>query len=470
MKLIAIIGRPNVGKSTLFNRLAGKRLAIVDDQPGVTRDRKYTDASLGGEDFTLIDTAGMEEVKAENALETRMLAQTKEALMEADLVLLVMDARAGILPTDEHFAQMVRRAGKKTVLVLNKAEGRAGEETRLDAYRLGLGEPICISAEHGQGMGDLFDAMFPDREEMPHQKIAKADRLSQRQQTKLKEAEEALEEPAEKTIRIAILGRPNAGKSTLINALIAQDRLLTGPEAGITRDSISIEHRYAGREIVLVDTAGMRKKANVTGRLEGMAVGDSLRSLQYAHVAVILMDATMPLEKQDAAIAALAEREGRAVVLGLSKWDLVKDKKETLEQVRYQCDTQLPQLKGVKLVPMSAIKDKGLEDLMDACLEAYDIWNSRVPTAQLNRWLEEAEAAHTPPLVGGRRLKLKYMTQTKARPPTFTLFVNIAKDFPDAYLRYMVNGLRTTFQLPGTPIRLLLKAGKNPYEDKKKKN
>lgn len=470
MKLIAIIGRPNVGKSTLFNRLAGKRLAITDDTPGVTRDRKYTDASLGGEDFTLIDTAGMEEVKAENALETRMLAQTKEALMEADIVLLVMDARAGILPTDEHFAQMVRRAGKKTVLVLNKAEGRAGDETRIDAFRLGLGEPICISAEHGQGMADLFDAMFPDRVELPHQKVAKADRLSQRQQTKLKEAEEAEEEPAERTIQIAILGRPNAGKSTLINALIAQDRLLTGPEAGITRDSIAVEHRYAGRELVLVDTAGMRKKANVTGRLEGMAVGDSLRSLQYAQVVVVLMDATMPLEKQDAAIAALAEREGRAVVLGLSKWDLVKDKKETLEQVRYQCDTQLPQLKGVKLVPMSAIKDRGLEDLMDACLEAYDIWNSRVPTAQLNRWLEEVEGAHTPPLVSGRRLKLKYMTQTKARPPTFTLFVNISKDFPDAYTRYMVNGLRTTFRLPGTPIRLLLKAGKNPYEDKKKKN
>jgi GTP-binding protein len=467
-KLIAIIGRPNVGKSTLFNRLAGKRLAIVDDQPGVTRDRKYAPAELGGEDFTLIDTAGMEEVKGD-ALEARMLAQTKEALMEADLVLLVMDARAGILPADEHFAQMVRRANKQTVLVLNKAESRAGQDTRLDAYRLGLGEPVLISAEHGEGMGDLFDAMFGEREELPREKVAKQDRLSQRQQKAIADAAREEEDIEAKSLQIAILGRPNAGKSTLINALIAQDRLLTGPEAGITRDAIAVPFSYGGRNLTLVDTAGIRKKANVVERLEGMAVGDSLRALKYAQVAVILMDATMPLEKQDATLAALVEREGRACVLGLSKWDLIKDKSATLEEIRYQCESQLPQLKGITIVPVSAVKDKGLEALMDACFSAYDIWNRRVGTAELNRWLEDAENTHTPPLVKGRRLKLKYMTQGKTRPPTFTLFTNIAKDFPDSYMRYLVNGLRQTFDLPGTPIRVTLKASKNPFEGRNKK-
>lgn len=487
MKKLAIIGRPNVGKSTLFNRLAGKKLAIVDDTPGVTRDRRYAPGNLAGLEFTLIDTAGMEEAK-HDALETRMLAQTNAAIREADVLLLVIDARVGITGADEHFAELVRRANKPTLLLLNKSEGKAGDDTAIDAYRFGMGEPLRISAEHGEGMGDFFNALLPyiedthvEEEEAPREKKAKKPRAASAAAAKKKAAaalsiaveedddDDVLEEEEIPIIQIAIVGRPNAGKSTLINALLHEDRLLTGPEAGITRDAIAVDYEYDGKPIKLVDTAGMRRKANVTGKLEGMSVSDSLRAIQYAHVVVVMMDATIPLEKQDATIAALVEREGRACVLALSKWDLIEDKSALMKEVRYQCDMQLPQMKDITIVPLSAIKGKGLEKLMDACFATYAVWNKRISTARLNRWLEAALDTHTPPLISGRRLKIKYMTQIKSRPPTFQLFTNIADGFPDAYMRYLVNGMRQTFELPGVPLRILLKAGTNPFEHKKKR-
>ncbi len=486
MKKLAIVGRPNVGKSTLFNRLAGKRLAIVDDTPGVTRDRRYAPGHLAGLDFILIDTAGMEEA-AKDALETRMLAQTNAAIKEADMLLLVIDARVGITSADEHFAELVRRSGKPILLLLNKSEGKAGDDTAIDAYRLGLGEPLRISAEHGEGMGDFFSALLPfiededadavEEEIIPKAKRVRKPRAAEAVAAKKKatpvmvadDEDELIEDEPIPVMQIAIVGRPNAGKSTLINALLHEDRLLTGPEAGITRDAIAVDYEYNGMPIKLVDTAGMRKKANITAKLEGMSVGDSLRAIQYAHVVVVVMDATIPLEKQDATIAALVEREGRACVLALSKWDLITDKNALMEQLRYQCDMQLPQMKDIPMVPLSALKGKGLEKLMDACFATYAVWNKRVSTAQLNRWLEGALGTHTPPLVKGRRLKIKYMTQAKTRPPTFSLFTNIADGFPDSYMRYLVNGLRQTFALPGVPLRIILKAGSNPFEHKKKR-
>lgn len=517
--LVAIVGRPNVGKSTLFNRLVGKKLAIVDDQPGVTRDRRYAAGSLGGLEFTLIDTAGMERA-AHDALETRMLKQTEAAIAEADLCLLLLDARQGVTPADEYFAQMVRRSGKPTLLLLNKAEGKAGQQTAYDAYALGLGEPILISAEHGEGLGDFYSALEPHAQKyMPKvdeveedwaPKKKKKTRAAQAQKDnqlardlahKAKESasvdDEAIDdfvdsgENENTPMQIAIVGRPNAGKSTLINALLGEDRMLTGPEAGITRDSIAVDLNYDGHALKLIDTAGMRKKANVVEKLESMSVGDSLRAIRYAHVVVVLMDATIPFERQDNAITALIEREGRAVVIGLSKWDLVGKSEEAsskmqgsaqrvtgaqraaqmemLEELRLMCDEHLPQIKGVPLVPLSATEGYGLHDLMEACFSIYKMWNTRLSTSELNRFLDDAENTHTPPMISGRRVKMKYMTQTKTRPPTFQIFTNLADDFPESYARYLVNGLRHVYGLAGIPIRLYFKSSKNPYEGKRKK-
>ena len=445
LPIIAIIGRPNVGKSTLFNRLVGKRLALVDDQPGVTRDRRYGAATLGDLKFNIIDTAGMEEA-AEDALATRMFNQTREAIREAEIILFMVDARAGITPADEVFAREVRASGKPVILVANKAEGRAGREAQSEVYSLGFDKIALISAEHGEGLSDLFEELMP-----------------------LIEHHQGEGEATEKPLHVVVLGRPNAGKSTLVNALLGEDRLLTGPEAGITRDAIAVRFEHEGRPIELFDTAGMRKRANMKGKVEHLAVADAVRAMQYAEVVIVLLDATAPLEKQDANIAALVEREGRACVIGLNKWDLIKgDKKKWLEDFRYALDHQLFQLAGIQAIPISAQQGKGLDKLMEACFKARETWSARVPTAEINRWLEGMLQAHTLPMVRGRRLKVKYMTQAKTRPPTFHLFTNMGREFPDAYIRYLIAGLRKSFDMAGTPIRMVIKASNNPFDKKKR--
>ena len=471
--LIAIIGRPNVGKSTLFNRLVGKKIALVDDQPGVTRDRRYAKASLAGLDFTLIDTAGIEE-GAVSALNQRMIGQTKAAIAEADAILFMVDARTGITPTDQSFARLLHQSGKKIVLVANKAEGKRAADVMSDLYALGFSSVALISAEHGEGMGDLFEALsgigdwglgIGQKETVVRKK---------RKKKAVEIEEEDLTQPPipnpESPLKITILGRPNAGKSTLANALLKEDRLLTGPEAGITRDAIAVTFDYHGTPVEIVDTAGMRKRANVQGKVEHLAVADSIRAMQFAEVVIMLIDATAPLEKQDAAIAALVEREGRACVIGINKWDLIKgDKNAWLHEFRLDLNKQLFQLAGIAVVPISASRGTGLEALIEAAIATRDTWSTRLSTSELNNWLETMLAAHTPPMVRGRRLKIKYMTQVKTRPPTFHLFCNMAKEFPDAYLRYLVAGLRKRFHLDGVPIRTVLKASNNPFDKRKKK-
>ncbi len=467
LPLIAILGRPNVGKSTLFNRLVGRKLALVDDQPGVTRDRRYADGSLSDLRFRLIDTAGLEQA-APSALATRMTEQSKAAMDEADLIFFVIDAREGITPMDHHFAKLVRSSNKPIVLIANKAESTRANAAG-DIYSLGFPEIVLLSAEHGEGMGDLYEILQQHIEgevEAPKKKRSK----------KVAQEEDAFdpdapEEKNTKPINLVVLGRPNAGKSTLINALINEDRLLVGPEAGITRDSISIPFDYHGTKFLLHDTAGMRKRANVQGKIEKLAVSDSVRALTYAEVVIMLIDATAPLEKQDATLAALVEREGRACVLGLNKWDLIPqgERKPMLEEIEYMLGKQLSQMAGITVAPVSAIKKQGLDALLNACLTARQTWEKRVPTAKLNQWLETIIAHHSPPLVRGRRLKIKYITQVKARPPTFHLFCNMEDEFPDAYLRYLTANLRETFGMEGTPIRLILKGSDNPFEKNKKR-
>ncbi|HEX8662539.1 MAG TPA: ribosome biogenesis GTPase Der [Beijerinckiaceae bacterium] len=443
---VAIVGRPNVGKSTLFNRLVGQKLALVDDRPGVTRDRREGEARLGPLSFRVIDTAGLEEAE-EGSLVRRMRDQTEAAIAEADVVLFLMDARAGVLPADRPFADLVRRSGKPVVLVANKAEGGAGTAGAYEAFALGLGEPVAFSAEHGEGMGELFDALLPH--------VGEADESE--------EDEDAHGDPS-KPLRVAIVGRPNAGKSTLINRLIGAERLLTGPEAGITRDSIAIDWEWRGRSIKLFDTAGLRKRARVEDKLEKLSVADALRAIRFAEVVVALLDATIPFEKQDLSIVDLIEREGRAVVIGLNKWDLVADKPGLLKELREEATRLLPQVRGAPLVPLSGLAGEGLDKLMQAVARTYEVWNRRIPTAKLNQWLEGALAANPPPAVSGRRIKIRYMTQAKARPPTFAVFGNQLDALPKSYTRYLVNGLREAFDLPGVPIRVSLRTGKNPFD------
>jgi GTPase len=445
---IAIIGRPNVGKSTLFNRLVGKRLALVDDLPGVTRDRRHGAASLGTLKFDVIDTAGLEE-SAPDSLAGRMLEQTKAALGEADAIFFLVDARAGLLPADRAFADLVRRSGKPVVVVANKSEGKAGETGALEAYALGLGEPIAISAEHGEGFADLHGAIA----------------------TLLPKSPDAEEETGDKDrkIRVAIVGRPNAGKSTLINRLLGEDRLLTGPEAGITRDSIAVELQWRGRAFLVHDTAGLRKRAKIDEKLEKLSVSDALNAVKFADVVVLLMDASADFEEQDLRIADLIEREGRALVLGMNKWDLKDIGRHAVNKLREEADHWLPQVKGMPVVPVSGLTGEGLDKLMQAVVDAYDVWNKRVPTAALNRWFEEATSANPPPAVSGRRIRLNYITQAKARPPSFVVFCTRADAVPEGYKRYLVNGLREAFELPGTPIRLTLREKDNPFAGRKKK-
>ena len=442
MVKIAIVGRPNVGKSTLFNRLAGKRLALVDDRPGVTRDRRFGTGRLGDLDLDLIDTAGFEDVEDES-LEARMRRQTERALDEADIALFVIDAREGVTPLDEAFAALLRRRGKPVVLVANKAEGRAGDAGTLEAFALGFGEPAPISAEHGEGMSDLYDAIEAARPR----------------------SEEAEAREGEAPLRIAIVGRPNAGKSTLVNRLIGEERLLTGPEAGITRDAISVDWKWDGRPVRLVDTAGLRRKARVAEALEKLSTQDSIRAITFAEVVILVMDATHPFETQDLQIADLVEREGRALVFVLAKWDLVEAPAERLKACQETAERMLPQLRGAPLVALSAETGRGLDRLMPAVAKAHADWSTKVKTSDLNDWLRMAVERHPPPAVNGRRVKPKYIAQTKARPPTFVMFASRAAALPDSYRRYLINSIRHSFDLPGVPIRLTVRASANPYAD-----
>ncbi len=443
---VAIVGRPNVGKSTLFNRLAGRKLALVDDQPGLTRDRREAETTIGACSVRLIDTAGLEPGDA--GLTARMRKQTEAAISSADLVLFLIDGRTGVVPADEIFAELVRVSGKPVILAVNKSEGRAAEPALYEAYALGLGEPLAISAEHDIGTGELAEAI----------EIACRDRASGGEEEGGTRAE-APEHP----LRIAIVGRPNVGKSTLINALLGEERMITGPEAGITRDAIASPLAWGGRSLLLFDTAGLRRKMRVEGRAETLSVGDALKAIRFAEIVVLLLDAEQPFEKQDLQIADLIAQEGRALVIAVNKWDLVRDPEKRLASLRETCQRLLPQVKGVALVPVSATAGTGLDKLMKAILAADAMWNLRLPTHALNEWLQGAVEAHAPPAVSGRRIKLRYITQANARPPTFVLFCSRPKSLPESYTRYLVNALRESFDMPGVPIRLNLRKGDNPY-------
>jgi GTP-binding protein len=479
---VAIVGRPNVGKSTLFNRLVGRKIALVDDTPGVTRDRREAEGRIADLTFRILDTAGYEDVK-DGSLEDRMRQQTELAIKEADVILFMIDARAGVVPLDQRFAQVLRKAGKDVHLVGNKAESGAAEAGLVEAFKLGFGEAIALSAEHGLGLSELYsivsaaiDKAAADKEAADAANIDDIDALPE---VDVDITEDMLEgEGDEATLRwnpkrylnVAIVGRPNAGKSTLINRMVGEDRVLVGPEAGITRDSILVPWEWEGRVINLVDTAGIRRRSRVTEKLEKLAVGDSLRSIQYAEVVVLMLDATIPFEKQDLALADLVEREGRALVIAVNKWDLIEDKNETLKMLREECDRLLPQLRGVPLVTLSGLTGKNIDKLMEAIFAIERSWNSHVSTARLNRWLSGMVDGHPPPAVSGRRLKLRYMTQAKTRPPSFILFASRPDVLPMAYQRYLVNGLREAFNIKGTPIRLWVRGGsENPYNDKSKR-
>jgi GTP-binding protein len=436
----AILGRPNVGKSTLFNRLVGRRVALVDDTPGVTRDRREGEGRIADLTFRVTDTAGLEEA-APASLIGRMQAQTERALAAADVALLVIDARHGIIEADRFFANLLRRSGKPVVLLANKAEGRASLPGIGEAYRLGLGDPVPISAEHGEGLAELYERLVPfsrsgDGPAIEHQK----------------------------PLQLAIVGRPNVGKSTLVNRLIGEERLLTGPEAGITRDAIAVDWEWQQRPLRLIDTAGMRRKPRVAGKLEQLSVGDALRSIRFAEAVILLIDALHPLERQDLTIARLVADEGRALVLAANKWDLVDEPAARLKRLRERASISLPQVHGVAAVPVSGLTGFGLDAMMEAVLAAVDVWNRRVATADLNRWLATVQRHHPPPLVAGRRLRLRYITEVNTRPPSFALFTSKPDELPDSYRRYLVNALRQNFGLPGTPIRMMLRKGNNPYD------
>ncbi len=468
---LAIVGRPNVGKSTLFNRLVGRRLALVDDRPGVTRDLREGQARLGDLRFTVIDTAGLEEA-TDDSLPGRMRRLTERAVAAADICLFVIDARAGVTPTDEVFAGILRKKNARVIVAANKAEGQAGEAGAIEAFRLGLGEPIRLSAEHGEGMEDLYGALAPLADAFAER--AAAEHAAEAPETEVDvdgdgESASAFAPTRARPLQIAIVGRPNAGKSTLVNAILGEERMLTGPEAGITRDAISVAADWGGVPVRIFDTAGMRKKAKVQDKLEKLSVADGLRAVKFAEVVVILLDAGVPFETQDLRIADLAEREGRAVVVAVNKWDLEDEKQKKLKDLLERFERLLPQLKGAPLVTVSAKTGRGLDRLREAVVAAHAVWNRRVPTAALNRWLGAATEAHPPPAPGGRRIRLRYMTQVKSRPPGFVVMCSAPEALPDAYRRYLVNGLRESFALPGTPIRLTLRsqADKNPFRGRK---
>ncbi|HKR93435.1 ribosome biogenesis GTPase Der [Novosphingobium sp.] len=452
---VIIIGRPNVGKSTLFNRLVGKKLALVDDQPGVTRDRRFGDAELLGLKFQIVDTAGWEDDEVET-LPGRMRKQTEAALETADVALFVMDARAGLTPLDEEIGNWLRASPVPVILVANKAEGRAGEGGLLEAYSLGMGDPVAISAEHGEGMGDLFEALLPH--------------LDPLQPEEEEEGEHDGEFDPTSVLKLAIVGRPNAGKSTLINKLLGEDRLLTGPEAGITRDSIAIDWDWTdpstgeARPVRLIDTAGMRKKAQITEKLEKLSVADARRAIDFAEVVVLLLDATRGLEHQDLKIASMVLEEGRALMIAINKWDVAEDASKLFNGIRTALDDGLAQVRGVPLLAVSARTGKGLDELLAAAFAIREAWSKRVPTSALNRWFDDALGANPPPAPGGKRIKLRYITQAKTRPPGFVLFGTRLDLLPESYKRYLVNGMRRELGFDAVPIRLTLRSPKNPFK------
>jgi GTP-binding protein len=448
---IAIVGRPNVGKSTLFNRLTGRRTAIVHDQPGVTRDRIEGEGGIADLAFVLVDTAGLDE-GPQDSLAARLRKPTEKAISEADATLFLIDARAGITPADRDIARALHRTAGRVILIANKCEGRGGQAALLDAYALGFGEPIAFSAEHGEGLDDLYQALLP-LAPPPDGETAAAD---------ADDAEPDVEHP----LSMVVVGRPNVGKSTLVNRLLGEERMLTGPEPGLTRDSIAHRLIHQGREIRLVDTAGLRKRAKLSDSLDHLSAAGTLKAIDMAHVAVLLMDAEAILDKQDLMIARTVIEEGRALVIGINKWDIVADPKAALARLNDRLDSSLAQAKGVTVATLSALNGTGIDDLMDKVLDAYDVWNMRIPTAQLNRWLADATARHPPPAIaGGRRIGIKYMTQVSSRPPSFALFSQRADSLPEDYLRYLVNGLRESFGLQGVPIRLGVRKRRNPYAE-----
>ena len=464
---LAIVGRPNVGKSTLFNRLVGKKIALVDDQPGVTRDLREGNGKLGDIKFTVIDTAGLEDARDES-LQGRMRALTEHAVEISDICLFMIDARTGVTYMDQTLATILRKNAKNVLLVANKSEGSAGDSGTIEAWGLGLGEPISISAEHGEGMGDLLHALMPFADQFEGELEASMDAevdiliddLGQFDENYFKK----------KPLQIAVIGRPNAGKSTLINKILGEDRLLTGPEVGITRDAISLSFVWNGTSVKFFDTAGMRKKAKVQDKIEKLSVSDGLRAVKFAEIVIVLLDAEIPFEQQDLRIADLAEREGRAVIIAVNKWDLERSKQKKLNDLIEAFERLLPQLKGAPLVTISAKTGKGISQLHEAIMRAYKIWNSRISTAQLNQWLSAMLISHPPPAPNGRRIKMRYITQPKTRPPGFVVMCSNPEKVPKSYSRYLVNGLREDFNMPGTPIRMTLRsqADKNPYKTTKK--
>ncbi len=468
---IAIVGRPNVGKSTLFNRLVGRRLAIVHDLPGVTRDRREGEGGIADMSFTVIDTAGLEDAH-DGSLEGRMRSQTERAIADADLVLFLVDARAGVMPLDAVFGEHLRKSRTPVVLVANKCEGKAGAPGLYESYSLGLGDPVPLSAEHGTGLDDLYEALRPYAEKHGGLRPLSEDEDAAAEAgiDDLEDgdvnaaAEQAL---AARPLQLAVVGRPNVGKSTLVNRLLGEERMLTGPEAGLTRDAIAIEWSHAGRLIRLVDTAGLRRRANITGSLERLSVSNTIEAIRMANVVVLVLDANAILDKQDLTIARLVVEEGRALVVAVNKWDSVDNRAEALQRLQDRLDTSLQQVKGVPTVTMSALQGNGLDRLMAAVVGIYELWNHRVPTAQLNRWLEEMTERHPPPAVsGGRRVRLRYMTQVRTRPPTFAVFSQRADELPESYNRFLMNGIRESFGLAGVPIRLSVRKRRNPYADK----
>ncbi len=463
---VAIIGRPNVGKSTLFNRLVGKRLALVDDTPGVTRDWREGEGRIASLRFRVLDTAGLEDAP-EGSLAGRMRRQTEQALRAADVALFLIDARAGVTPMDEHFADLLRKESTPVVLVANKCEGRAGENGLIEAFALGLGDPVPVSAEHGEGMGDLFEALLPYAEEAAA-RAAGAIRHGEVDDEEIEEGE-GPEEEDHGPLQLAIVGRPNVGKSTLINRLLGEERLLTGPEAGITRDSIAVDWSFRGRPVKLVDTAGLRRRARVAEKIEKLSGSDTMRAIRFAQVVVLLLDAEQLLEKQDLTIARQVVDEGRALIIAANKWDLVKDGKAALKALHEKLEVSLPQVRGVPVVTISALEGRNLDRLLRAVFDIYDIWRSRISTAKLNDWLLAMTEAHPPPMAAGRRIRLRYATQIKTRPPTFAIWTSRPKELPESYTRYLVNGLREDFGLEGVPLRINLRKGKNPYEGRAKK-